>query len=94
MELAMKEHEGCNIAGWLEVQRVAGNFHVSVHSDDFFLLRESQEEMAAAIRARQEQPPGTVAFGRAVSEGLLAILTVNCAAGAASGDRGVRPSGD
>ena len=32
MEQAMKDGEGCNIEGWLEVLRVAGNFHVSVHS--------------------------------------------------------------
>jgi hypothetical protein len=30
--------EGCNIAGRLEVQRVAGNFHVSVHSQSFHVL--------------------------------------------------------
>ena len=52
MEVAVKEHEGCNVAGWLEVQRVAGNFHISVHSQDFFLLRESQQEMAAALRSQ------------------------------------------
>ena len=33
IELAMTEHEGCNVAGWLDVQRVAGNFHMSVHSE-------------------------------------------------------------
>ena len=69
MELAVKEHEGCNVAGWLAVQRVAGNFHISVHSDDFFLLRESQQEMAAAIKQqRQLQRQG--GFGLAVSTGL------------------------
>lgn len=67
MELAVKGHEGCNVAGWLAVQRVAGNFHISVHSDDFFLLRESQQEMAAAINQLQRQ--GGVGFGLAVSGG-------------------------
>lgn len=35
---AMDAHEGCNIFGWLDLQRVAGNFRVSVHVDDFFAL--------------------------------------------------------
>ena len=32
MELAVNHHEGCNVYGSLNVQRVAGNFHISVHS--------------------------------------------------------------
>ena len=32
MEQAMRDGEGCNIEGWIEVLRVAGNFHISVHS--------------------------------------------------------------
>ena len=32
MEQAMQDGEGCNIEGWIEVLRVAGNFHISVHS--------------------------------------------------------------
>ena len=35
---AMDAHEGCNIFGWLDLQRVAGNFRVSVHVEDFFAL--------------------------------------------------------
>lgn len=35
---AMDAHEGCNLAGWLDVQRVAGNFHISVHAEDFLML--------------------------------------------------------
>lgn len=27
---AIKRHEGCNIYGWLEVARVAGNIHFAV----------------------------------------------------------------
>ena len=27
---ALKRHEGCNINGWLEVERVAGNIHFAV----------------------------------------------------------------
>ena len=34
----MDAHEGCNVAGWLDVQRVAGNFHISVHAEDFLML--------------------------------------------------------
>ena len=35
---AMDAHEGCNVVGWLDVQRVAGNFHISVHAEDFLML--------------------------------------------------------
>ena len=38
MNQAMDAHEGCNIFGWLDLQRVAGNFRVSVHISDFFAL--------------------------------------------------------
>jgi hypothetical protein len=34
---ALKRHEGCNIHGWLEVERVAGNIHFSVKPDALFL---------------------------------------------------------
>lgn len=39
MNSALDKHEGCNIHGWLEVQRVAGNFHLSVHADHYFAMR-------------------------------------------------------
>ena len=35
---AMDGHEGCNIYGWLDLQRVAGSFRISVHIEDFFQL--------------------------------------------------------
>lgn len=35
---AMDAHEGCNIYGWLDLQRVAGNLRISVHIEDFFQL--------------------------------------------------------
>ena len=34
----MDGHEGCNIYGWLDLQRMAGNFRISVHVGDFFML--------------------------------------------------------
>ncbi|KAK9808959.1 hypothetical protein WJX72_007060 [[Myrmecia] bisecta] len=43
-------HEGCNIVGWIDVQRVAGNFHMSIHADNFMMLRKTQEDLAQAIR--------------------------------------------
>ncbi|EIE27037.1 DUF1692-domain-containing protein [Coccomyxa subellipsoidea C-169] len=41
---AMDAHEGCNIFGWLDLQRVAGNFRVSVHVEDFFALTRLQAD--------------------------------------------------
>jgi hypothetical protein len=38
VNMAMEAHEGCNMYGWLDLQRVAGNFRVSVHVEDFFML--------------------------------------------------------
>ena len=35
---AMDGHEGCNIYGWLDLQRVAGSLRISVHIEDFFQL--------------------------------------------------------
>lgn len=35
---SLQSGEGCNIAGYLEVERVAGNFHVSTHSHSFHVL--------------------------------------------------------
>ncbi len=38
MNSGVEAHEGCHIYGWLDVKRVAANFHVSVHVDDYMLL--------------------------------------------------------
>ena len=35
---AFEDKEGCRVEGWLDVQRVAGNFHVAVHMEDYFML--------------------------------------------------------
>ena len=34
----MDGHEGCNIFGWLDLQRLAGNFRISVRVEEFFQL--------------------------------------------------------
>jgi hypothetical protein len=34
----MEGHEGCNIYGWLDLQRLAGNFRISVRVEEFFML--------------------------------------------------------
>ena len=36
---AIEDKEGCNIWGWLDVQRVAGNFHLGVHASSYFMLK-------------------------------------------------------
>ena len=35
---AMEGHEGSNIYGWLDLQRLAGNFRISVRVEEFFML--------------------------------------------------------
>lgn len=54
MNAALDEHEGCNIHGWLEVQRVAGNFHLSVHADHYFAMRSTQEEIQRVLKEQME----------------------------------------
>ena len=38
MNQAVASHEGCHVYGWLDVKRVAANFHISVHVEDYMLL--------------------------------------------------------
>eukprot|EP00850_Spirogloea_muscicola_P018367 SM000167S02980 [mRNA] locus=s167:272820:275057:- [translate_table: standard] len=38
IKAAMEAREGCHVSGYLSVQRVAGNFHVSVHGSSLFIL--------------------------------------------------------
>lgn len=49
---ALKRHEGCNIYGWLDVARVAGNIHFAVRPEALFLSMNAQEIMQA-LRQRQ-----------------------------------------
>ena len=49
MNAALDKHEGCNIHGWLEVQRVAGNFHLSVHADHYFAMRSVSCKLPACV---------------------------------------------
>ena len=49
MNAALDKHEGCNIHGWLEVQRVAGNFHLSVHADHYFAMRSVSRRLPACV---------------------------------------------
>ncbi|KAJ0980453.1 hypothetical protein J5N97_008708 [Dioscorea zingiberensis] len=37
---AMEKHEGCRVYGVLDVQRVAGNFHISVHGLSIFVAQQ------------------------------------------------------
>ena len=38
MNKGVASHEGCHVYGWLDVKRVAANFHISVHVEDYMLL--------------------------------------------------------
>lgn len=39
MNQEMDAHEGCHVLGWLDVRRVAGNFHFTIHSQNFMMLK-------------------------------------------------------
>ena len=41
----VERHEGCNIFGWLEVQRVAGNIHFAVRPEAIIAIMESDETL-------------------------------------------------
>lgn len=45
---ALKRHEGCNIHGWLEVERVAGNVHLSVRPEALYLAMKEEDIMEAS----------------------------------------------
>eukprot|EP00899_Mesostigma_viride_P021692 jgi/Mesvir1/29524/Mv07019-RA.1 len=40
IERALAAAEGCRVHGHLDVERVAGNFHISVHSQSFYVLQQ------------------------------------------------------
>ncbi len=42
MNQEMDAHEGCHVVGWLDVRRVAGNFHFTIHGQNFMMLRQVQ----------------------------------------------------
>ena len=46
---ALKRHEGCNIHGWLEVERVAGNIHFAVRPEALFLAMNAEEIMQVRV---------------------------------------------
>jgi hypothetical protein len=46
---AVKRHEGCNIYGWLEVARVAGNIHFAVRPEALFLSMKADEIIQVCV---------------------------------------------
>lgn len=50
MNSGVESHEGCHIYGWLDVKRVAANFHVSVHVDNYMLLAQTQKEIQRQLQ--------------------------------------------
>ena len=46
IERALRAHDGCNVHGWVDVQRVAGNLHFSVRPEAFFMLPQVQGQPA------------------------------------------------
>ena len=46
---AFEDKEGCRVEGWLDVQRVAGNFHVAVHMEDYVMLDRVRLPCACAL---------------------------------------------
>lgn len=53
IEKALANLEGCNIFGHLDVKRVAGNFHISVQSNSFMNMKQTQREILEAIQRFQ-----------------------------------------
>ncbi|KAK9833853.1 hypothetical protein WJX74_007907 [Apatococcus lobatus] len=52
MNQEMDAHEGCHVLGWLDVRRVAGNFHFTIHSQNFMMLKKTQQSIQEAIEHR------------------------------------------
>lgn len=55
---AIDDKEGCNIWGWLDVQRVAGNFHLGVHASSYFMLKSTQDALAKALQEQVAHQDG------------------------------------
>lgn len=49
MNRGVESHEGCHIYGWLDVKRLAANFHISVHVDDYMLLAQVGHSRCCSI---------------------------------------------
>ena len=47
---AFEDREGCRVSGWLDVQRVAGNFHVAVHMEDYVMLDRVRFALCESVR--------------------------------------------
>ena len=62
IEEALARGEGCRVFGHLDVERVAGNFHVSVHTQNFFVLQ--QLFAADTARINTSHTIDTISFGR------------------------------
>ncbi|KAK9865559.1 hypothetical protein WJX84_003935 [Apatococcus fuscideae] len=52
MNQEMDAHEGCHVLGWLDVRRVAGNFHFTIHGQNFMMLKKTQQSIQEAIEHR------------------------------------------
>ena len=53
VEQAMRAHEGCRVQGKVQVAKVAGNFHIGVHSHSFQLLQEVFDGDARKVNVRR-----------------------------------------
>ncbi|GHP03693.1 hypothetical protein PPROV_000244800 [Pycnococcus provasolii] len=63
IEKALGREEGCRVYGHLDVERVGGNFHISVHTQNFFVLQ--QLFAADTARINTSHTIDSLSFGRA-----------------------------
>ena len=54
IDQAMESMGGCNLLGFIDVLRAAGNFHVGVQPHVYFHMKQTQREILDAIRAFQK----------------------------------------
>lgn len=59
---AIHNHEGCNILGWLEVQRLAGNIHFAVRPSAMIALDEGEDIVRALMERHGELHGHTVSI--------------------------------
>ena len=70
---AVMRHEGCNIFGWLDVQRVAGNVHFAVRPEAILAIAESDEALQSLFN-RHIALHGDTADGVSRKEPVLLYL--------------------
>jgi hypothetical protein len=63
LDAAFDQNEGCQVRGWLAVQRVAGSLRFTPHLEDYMATRAARSQLAGALQAELARA-GAEGFGK------------------------------